>query len=629
MTDPLDTVRSILSQPEDIDMEGVGLPDAGPDGADWQPDFGDPGFAPDFDGPDMRGPADPGPGEDDPIGRAARQPLNDYGNGQRLCIHFGQDLMFVPELGWHVWAGTHWASDPKELMTRARAQKIWHLIQQEAARTPISDDDLPFVEMRKAARARIDELMKAGVLSAHPMSPEREEFGRLEAETLRLDKLLDGYDKAVGRRFTWGQTSGNSNKIENMVTESKTDLQVPYVELDADPLEINTESGLLRFRVETYTDVDGLSQKEATWECLPHDRAQRLTKVVPVAFDPDAPSPLWDAFLARVQPDIAMRSFLQRWLGLSMSGLKTSHLAFFYGSGANGKSVLVDTIAKVLSGYSTTMKIESITGNNQRTGAQATPDLIPLVGARFVRVSEPDQGTPLQEGLVKAMTGGEPIPVRPNFGEQFLLDPCFKLTMSGNHKPDIRGGDDGIWRRVLLVPFDVQIPASERDEALVAKLWAERAGIFRWLVEGLRDYLVGGLRPPEAVLEATSEYREESDPMGAFLLTCCAVTGLASDTITAKRLGDAFNYYLLERNLNTWQATTVSKQLAAKSRQWRHPETGKQFERKKASVYAYHGIRLTDLFARRFDSAPRNAAGTPTGIGEVEESASPRPDYDF
>lgn len=614
MTDPFDDLRARLSDLEPVNMGPV--PEGSDDG--WMPDAG--GDAPDPGGP---GVADPGAqAEDDPVARAALEPMNDVGNGQRFVIHFGPDCLYVAGVGWYVWAGTHWSRDEHQLAVRGLAQRLHPLIEEEVRHLQVPERDAANHALREEYRARIRDLQ-----ARPPEARTEAESGELRgliAAVGDLDRALDGWDKSIARRITFAKDSGNSGRIDKLMQEASVRLAVPFAALDADPLEVNCASGLLRFRVADVGDGGG---KVADVQLVPHDRSQRVTKIVPVAWNPSAKAPLWEAFLARIQPDREMRAFLQRWLGLSMSALKTSNLAFFYGSGANGKSVLVDTIARVLSGYAAGLKIESITGTNRRGGAEATPDLVPLMGARFVRTSEPDQGTPLQEGLIKQMTGGEPIQVRPMYGAQIDLDPTWKITMSGNHKPDIRGTDDGIWRRLLLVEFDVQIPAAERDERLGEKLWAEREGIFAWLVDGLLAYLEGGLAPPASVRDATAEYREESDPLGTFLTSCCAITGDPADSILSSRLVTAVNYHFFERGLNGWKPATITRQMAVKSRQWKHPVTGRRFEKSKASVSQYIGLRLTDDFARRFDSAPKDSRGEPVGVGE--DASAPHPGSDF
>ena len=339
---------------------------------------------------------------------------------------------------------------------------------------------------------------------------------------------------------------------------------------------------------------------------------QRITKLMPVAYDPKAQRKRFDAFLERVQPDPVMRAFLQRWLGYSMSGLTGEQkFCFWYGSGANGKSVLADTIARLFGDYAATAKIESLTGTNRRGGGDATPDLVPLMNARLVRASEPEQGQRLQESVIKELTGGEPILVRSLHADFVEVKPIFKLTISGNHKPDIRGTDDGIWRRVLLVPFDVQIPPAERDEGLVDKLVGEGPGILNWLIEGLLDYLENGLQEPQAVLDATLDYRADSDPIGTFLRDACVVSGDPADFVTARDLMDGFNLWLDQKGEGMWGDRTVSLKFKNLAGRYRDPGTTRTYVPGKRRVTGYTGVRFQDFFQREFDEAPRNAKGHP------------------
>jgi putative DNA primase/helicase len=213
--------------------------------------------------------------------------------------------------------------------------------------------------------------------------------------------------------------------------------------------------------------------------------------------------------------------------------------------------------------------------------------------------------------MIKELTGGEPILVRALHSDFILVHPQFKLTISGNHKPDIRGTDDGIWRRILLVPFDVQIPSAERDETLGAKLWAERSGILNWLIDGLIEYLEAGLQEPEAVLNATRGYREDSDPIGSFLKDACVVGGDPDDFITARDLIDGFNLWIDMRGEGMWGERTVSNRLKSMAERYRDPETNKMFSPAKRHVSGYRGVRFNDAFARDYSEAPRNAKNRP------------------
>ncbi|MBP1806473.1 DNA primase family protein [Rubellimicrobium aerolatum] len=616
---------------EDIDMGGV--PVAGDGAGDAGSDDQDTGGElppPDFDGPD--GPPDPqgGPdgdgdqGPEDPVALAAKQPLNDVGNGRRFAIHHGRDLMYVAQLDrWFVWAGTHYAEDEKALRVLERAQTMHELIALEERHVDVAGVVSVLIAREGKLRAREEEL----ILLPEGQRPEgyEAELKQVTGELEKARKRLAKHKAVAGHLKAFALASGNGDKIKNMIDQSRTRLSVPIGDLDSNPLELNTLSGLLRFRVE----VEG-GRKRAEVEVLAHDRARRITKLAPFAYDPDAACDLWVAFLERVLPDLAMRQFVQRWLGLNALGLKSSKMAIFYGDGANGKSVLVDTIARLLGNYAATMKIETITGDNKRGGADATPDLIPLINARLVRTSEPEKGVALQEGIVKAMTGGEPIPVRPNYGSQIEIDPFFKITMGSNYKPEISGTDMGIWRRILLVPFSVTIPESEQDERFVEKLLSrEGAGIMAWLVQGALMVLEQGLAPPASVQEATGEYREDSDPLNAFLMMACEVTGDAGDVIQSREMVDAINYYFIERGWNTRQPTSLTKQVATKSRVWKHPHTGKRFDKGKSSLSQYEGIRLARDFAARFRAAPRDRDGRPVGVAASASAAPPDPLNDF
>ncbi|MEP4195968.1 MAG: phage/plasmid primase, P4 family [Aliishimia sp.] len=578
------------------------------------------GLSPPATEPPPRTPDDPPPVDDphDPFFDASKQPLNDFGNGQRFVIHFGEDIMFVPRVGWFDWEGRVWRKDADELAVRSKAQKLAELIGKE-----IDYLTLPSWEMELLGE-RDDLGQDWARLSAMPASErtsdQKQELARVKARMDMADSLAEKLKKYHDRRRTHARNAGNSGPLKNLLHESTTDLAVPFEDLDCNPLDINTESGLMRFKVTDMRDEGG--GKVADFDLIEHTRDQKLTKMMRVSYDRNAKAPQFDKFLEHVQPDREMREFLKRWLGLSMTGLKVQKLSFWYGSGANGKGVLIDTISKILDGYAASIKIESLTGTNRRSGAEATPDLIPMLGARLARAAEPEQGERFQEGLIKALTGGEPVPIRPNYGDQIDMDPIFKLTISGNHKPEVRGTDNGIWRRFLLVPWDVIIPDDKADDKLPDKLWAERDGIFAWLVEGLIDYLEGGLQVPENVLSATKEYREESDPIGSFLTTCCAITGSHTDKILSKEFGEAFNYYLMERGDTTWKPTTFAKQVAVKARHWKHPQTGLQFTKAKASLSQYTGLRFTDAFKDRWERAPKDSSGKALGVS-ADQSPDP------
>jgi len=543
---------------------------------------------------DRRPPEDP-PVEPDPIEiEAARFPLNDYGNGCRLVAYYGDDMRYVPRLGWYRWQGKRWAADEDELLVRRDAQMIAGRILGEIEYLALEEWETAAIDRAEAQKDQLRELEK--VPNADITAEQLERLALLRRDADRATGIRTAFGKRKTEHRSHAKNSGNTSKIENMLKEARPDRAIGINDMNDDPLALNCDNGTLRFR----RIEDGLAasfgEAEYTWSVTldPHNHDDLISKLVPVAYRPGAPRPKWERFLETVQPDPAMRGFLKRWFGYSMTGLTVEQkLAFLYGGGRNGKSTLVDTIAKILADYGSTVPIETLTGTEQRKGSDATPDLVRLPGARMVRASEPEQGQRLKEALVKALTGGEAIMIRRMQQEFVEVVPEFKLTISGNHKPEIRGGDDGIWRRVMLVPFEEQIAEADVDRLLARDLWEqEREGIFAWLVEGCLDYLQNGLGAPDAVKAATEEYRHESDPVRLFLTTECAITGLGEDFTPARDLVDAFNAWRIHHEQGAWGRRTISNQIKQRAGAIKSAD-GMVFTPAKKSDTGYRGILVS------------------------------------
>lgn len=598
MTDPEDPISAAFDAAEPVDPMS---PDDAP---------------PPIDDGGARDPADPA--LEEAVRECAGFALNDHGNGLRYARHFGEDVIFVPRLGWFTWDGRRWEKDLDKLRVRDLAQRIGPLIEAEAEHVETSPREAGLIGERRELYAK------------RKAEEDEDELRRIEARLIAISKALKPRSDRIARRLTHAKNAGNSAPIDHMMLEATTALARAHEALDVEPLAVCTPGGVWRFEtVDARDEGGGITAGVA--RSAPA-RGDLITKLAGADYDPETDpktaAPRYHGFLEEVQPDIEMRAFLQRWFGLALSGLPHQGFAVFHGDGQNGKSVLIDLIRRILGDYATTIRIESLTGSNRRQGAEATPDLIPLIGARAVMTAEPEEGQRLQEGMIKALTGGEPVMVRPNYGDFIEVQPFFKLTMSANHKPEIRGVDDGIWRRVLLVPFDVKIPAERVDKQLGQKLWAERDGVLAWLFEGLIDYLEGGLRPPETVLAATREYREDSDPIGQFLTTCFAMTGDERDAMTSKDMVEAFRLYMLERGMTAWKDTTFSRQLATRAKSYRHPATGVGFDKGKSSRVQYHGLRLAEPFGTRFREAPRDREGRVTTPAGSVSASSPDPSFD-
>ena len=272
---------------------------------------------------------------------------------------------------------------------------------------------------------------------------------------------------------------------------------------DADAWLLNTPDGVIDLR---------------TGRRCPHGAEDYLTKIT--AVEPRGGCPRFIAFLDRITGgDDELVAYIQRVLGYGLTGLTREHALFFgYGTGANGKSVLLSTIAGILGDYHKTAPIETFTVTN---GDRHPTDLAGLRGARLVTATETEEGRRWAESRIKQLTGGDTVAARFMRQDFFEYRPAFKLIIAGNHKPSLRSVDEAIRRRFHLIPFAVTIPPEERDGELTEKLKAEWSGILAWLVEGCLEWQAEGLRPPKAVVEATATYLSAEDSLAAWIDERC------------------------------------------------------------------------------------------------------------
>lgn len=259
-----------------------------------------------------------------------------------------------------------------------------------------------------------------------------------------------------------------------------------------------------------------------TGELRPHNPSDLLTKLVDIRYDPAATCARWERFLEEIfAGDAETIDFVQRATGYSLTGSTREHaFLVLYGTGANGKSSLLSTIGQILGDYGLSASSETFV---DRQAGSATNDLARLRGMRFVSATETSEGRALAESFVKAVTGGDRISARFLYTEFFDFEPVFKLWLGTNHKPVIRGADEGIWRRVRLVPFGQRFEGEQCDPNLRAKLDAELPGILAWAVRGCLEWQRRGLSPPASVTGATAAYRSEMDTFTGFIDERCEV----------------------------------------------------------------------------------------------------------
>ena len=253
-----------------------------------------------------------------------------------------------------------------------------------------------------------------------------------------------------------------------------------------------------------------------------HDKKYMISKLAPVTYDENAKCPRWDRFIEEITcGDKSLQLYLQRMIGYCMTAYTKEQCMFFlYGNGSNGKSVFVDTIAYMLGEYAASCQPETVMMRDRNNTARG--DLARLKGARMVVTSEPNDGCRLDEGIVKQMTGGteNKLTARFLYGREFEFAPEFKVIMSTNYKPVIKGTDNGIWRRVRLIPFTAEFTKENRDPQLTEKLRRELPGILNWAIAGAVGWCKEGLPPCAIIDEAGQEYRSEMDRVQQFLDDC-------------------------------------------------------------------------------------------------------------
>lgn len=275
---------------------------------------------------------------------------------------------------------------------------------------------------------------------------------------------------------------------------------------DADHMALNTPDGVIDLRT------------GARRPAMPELYMTRITAIAP-----GGECPVFHAFLNQITAgDGELVAYWQRLLGYALTGDTSEHALFFgYGTGGNGKSVLIDTVAGILGSYSRSAPIETFA----ESGTSRHPtELAGLQGARLVTAVETEEGRRWAESRIKTLTGGDKISARFMRQDFFEYQPEFKLLITGNHKPGLRSVDEAMRRRFHLIPFPLALAKVDRDPHLKEKLKAEWPGILAWMIEGCLRWQELGLRPPTAVTAATLAYFEAEDLFGSWLEECCEAT---------------------------------------------------------------------------------------------------------
>ena len=384
---------------------------------------------------------------------------------------------------------------------------------------------------------------------------------RRAADTVRLLYEVAGTieDSEKHKKLArYALTCESKRKLDAMIAlaESQLDIVVLPDQFDRDKWLLNLDNGTLDLR---------------TGERREHRREDLITKLAPVPYNPEAKAPLFENFLNDIfagSQDLIR--FVQRGIGYALTGDTSEQCLFIpWGGGDNGKSTLVETILSLVGDYGMFTPPETLLAKRH----DGIPnDLARLRGARFGAAVETEEGKHLAESRIKQMTGGDTISARFMRGEWFDFKPEFKVFLATNHKPQIKGTDHAIWRRIRLVPFTVRIPPDKQDKHLAEKLLDELPGVLNFAVQGCLDWQRDGLQPPVEVTRATAEYRDENDQVGRCIAECC-VTG-DDFQVKARPLYQEYRRWATEVGEDLLTETAFARRLGEKGFAKKHTRSG-------------------------------------------------------
>lgn len=447
---------------------------------------------------DVRGEADSSPGGGGPKSRGfrgrpskslipeAKHLCTDLANANRIAKYYGRALMVIAD-AWYTWSGKHWIKDDGD---------VW----------------------RDTARLSMIISSEEAAWKAKPAANDQERARNLAvAEALKK----------------WGTASENTSKMSSAILILKKTLTVDASKVDANEWLLNCNNGTVDVRT-------GLIR--------PHDPKDLITRLIETDYNPDAKAPVLRDVLAKITMEDGLGAgkplagFLKRWFGYCATGSVREHkFLVHYGQGSNGKSTLLDTMAKVLGDYSGT----AAPGLMMATKSDKHPaEIADLFGKRMVTAHETGDGGLLREDFVKAATGGDVIKARFMRENFFQWKPTHKLQLLTNYKPGVKGQDNGIWRRILLIPYQARFGTPEefnsgrathiKDTSIAEKLDAELEGVLAWIVAGAIEWYRDGLQEPDVVRLASDDYQGEQDRVKQYFEECCqyektAVTPLTGD----------------------------------------------------------------------------------------------------
>ena len=361
----------------------------------------------------------------------------------------------------------------------------------------------------------------------------------------------------IKREVLFGIKSRDLRRLENMLTiaENLRPIGGHGIAWDSYPNLLAVDNGVI--------DLQTGSFKSGA-------RTDYISTGLSIPYIPHSPCPRWERFITEICcGDTELSSFIQRAIGYTLSGYVREHVFFLlYGSGGNGKSVLVNALGHLLAGFSRTIRFTAFEENGT---TDAKRDLAELPGVRATFASEGAELKGLDTAMIKQITGGEPITTSKKYGHPFTYKPQFKLWLTTNHLPRIDDDSYGFWRRVILIPFNAKFEGAARENDLEDKLIKELPGILAWAVEGAKAWFKSGLSTPDSLLLQIQSYRQAEDEIENFILDCCQLSPHLKEK--ASQLYSAYVTWKIAKHERPLSSTLFGRRLNSKYEK-EHDRTG-------------------------------------------------------
>lgn len=321
-------------------------------------------------------------------------------------------------------------------------------------------------------------------------------------------EIKDEHQRNIYMKFS-RRWQSHSSRV-NFLKDAQVHHTISCSEFDSNPYIFNCSNGTLHLDTGKFTE---------------HISSDLLTKKSSVAYEPSAYSERWNSFISEIMAGDQDRAlFLQKVLGYALTG-DTRHecMSILYGATTrNGKGTLCESVLKVFGSYGCTARPETIAQKNANNSSQPSEDVARLVGVRFVNIAEPGKSLVLNAALVKNMTGNDTINARFLHENSFDFRPQFKLYINTNYLPVINDMTVFTSGRVIIIPFERHFNESEQDKGLKHEFTKPKvqSAILNWLLKGYEQLRLNGLKMPQSVIKATSQYEHDSNKTILFIEDC-------------------------------------------------------------------------------------------------------------